>query len=70
VTLPSDISATSRYYNPDITNEVFTLNSEDSTVTVPTGVGLGVTVNEERLAQFTAAFDAVAKSEFFAPVSA
>jgi O-succinylbenzoate synthase len=70
VTLPSDISATNRYYDPDITNEVFTLNPEDSTITVPTSIGLGVTVNEERLAQFTAAFDAVAKSEFFAPVSA
>src|SRR5262249_36179654 len=37
-TLPGDISATDRYYNPDITDEVFTLNREDSTITVPTGV--------------------------------
>src|SRR5258708_33186705 len=56
VTLPSDISATNRYYDPDITNEVFTLNKEDSTITVPTGVGLGVTVNEERLAKAEATF--------------
>ena len=37
--------------------------------TPSTGVGLGVHVNPERLAQFEAAFDAVAKSEFFVPVA-
>jgi O-succinylbenzoate synthase len=50
VTLPSDISATNRYYDPDLTEEIFTLNAEDSTISVPKGVGLGVTVNRERLA--------------------
>ncbi len=64
VTLPSDISATSRYYDPDITNEVFTLNAEDSTITVPNGIGLSVTVNPERLAKAEAAFNAVKKSQF------
>lgn len=56
VTLPSDISATSRYYDPDLTEEVFTLNAEDSTLSVPTGVGLGVRVNRERLAAAEVAY--------------
>ena len=68
VTLPSDISATNRYYDPDITDEVFTLNRADSTIDVPTAPGLGVHVNQERLAAAKAEFEAVAKSEFLAPV--
>lgn len=64
VTLPSDISATNRYYDPDITNEVFTINAADSTITIPTGVGLGVTINADRLAQAEAAFNSVSKSRF------
>jgi O-succinylbenzoate synthase len=50
--LPGDISATDRYYAQDITLERFTLNA-DSTIDVPTGPGLGVTVDEMALAQFT-----------------
>ncbi len=50
--LPGDISASDRYYARDITNERFTLNS-DSTITVPNGPGLGVTIDEEALAEFT-----------------
>jgi O-succinylbenzoate synthase len=42
--LPGDISASDRYYEEDITNERFVLN-DDSTITVPDGPGLGVTVN-------------------------
>ncbi len=42
--LPGDISASDRYYRQDITNERFVLN-DDSTITVPTGPGLGVTVD-------------------------
>jgi len=56
VTLPSDISATNRYYEPDLTAEIFTLNAEDSTISVPKGVGLGVTVNRERLAAAEVAY--------------
>ncbi|MEP7287779.1 MAG: o-succinylbenzoate synthase [Chloroflexota bacterium] len=67
VTLPSDISATNRYYDPDITNEVFTLNREDSTITVPTDVGLGVSINPAELVRAELAFTEVAKSEFLAP---
>lgn len=51
-TLPGDISATDRYYHHDIATR-FTLNSEDSTITVPTGLGLGIEVDEERLPAVT-----------------
>jgi len=50
--LPGDISASDRYYTRDITNERFTLN-DDSTITVPTGPGLGVTIDEDALKEFT-----------------
>ena len=52
--LPGDISASDRYYHRDITRERFTLNG-DSTITVPTGPGLGVTIDEAALDQFTLA---------------
>jgi O-succinylbenzoate synthase len=51
-TLPGDISASDRYYAQDITQERFTLNA-DSTITVPTGPGLGVTIDFEAMARFT-----------------
>jgi O-succinylbenzoate synthase len=50
--LPGDISATERYYEQDITFEKFTLNP-DSTITVPTGPGLGVTIDMGALADVT-----------------
>jgi O-succinylbenzoate synthase len=50
--LPGDISASDRYYTRDITHERFVLNS-DSTITVPNGSGLGVSVDEDALKQFT-----------------
>jgi O-succinylbenzoate synthase len=50
--LPGDISASDRYYQRDITSESFVLN-DDSTITVPTGPGLGVTIDEGALKQFT-----------------
>ncbi|HSB02800.1 MAG TPA: enolase C-terminal domain-like protein, partial [Anaerolineales bacterium] len=50
--LPGDISASDRYYRRDITKERFTLNA-DSTIDVPNRPGLGVTINEEALKQFT-----------------
>jgi len=52
--LPGDISATDRYYARDITQERFTLNP-DSTINVPTGPGLGVTIDREALHRFTIA---------------
>ncbi|MDJ0752926.1 MAG: o-succinylbenzoate synthase [Ardenticatenaceae bacterium] len=45
--LPGDISATERYYARDIANPPFVLNREDSTMTVPTGPGLGVEIDTE-----------------------
>jgi O-succinylbenzoate synthase len=53
-TLPGDISASDRYFLRDITYERFTLNP-DSTIDVPTNPGLGVTIDEEALQQFTLA---------------
>jgi O-succinylbenzoate synthase len=50
--LPGDISASDRYYKRDITNERFVLNS-DSTIDVPTGPGLGVTIDPAALKEFT-----------------
>ncbi len=52
--LPGDISASDRYYARDITNERFVLNS-DSTIDVPNGPGLGVTIDEVALKEFTLA---------------
>ena len=50
--LPGDISASDRYYARDITHERFVLNS-DSTITVPDQPGLGVTIDEVALKEFT-----------------
>ncbi len=52
--LPGDISASDRYYLRDITFERFKLNP-DSTIDVPEGPGLGVTVDPDALAAFTLA---------------
>ncbi len=52
--LPGDISASDRYYQRDITNELFVLN-DDSTIDVPNAPGLGVTIDEGALKQFTLA---------------
>jgi O-succinylbenzoate synthase len=56
VTLPCDISATDRYFNPDITEPPFVLNP-DSTLTVPAGLGIGVELIRERLEQAVAYWD-------------
>ena len=48
VTLPCDISATDRYYAPDLTEPPFVLGS-DSTLAVPDGPGTGVEVQRDRL---------------------
>jgi len=51
-TLPSDISATERYYHQDIATR-FVLNAADSTITVPAGPGLGIEVDEAALTAVT-----------------
>lgn len=48
VTLPCDISATDRYFAPDIVEPPFTLNA-DSTLSVPDAPGIGVDVQRDRL---------------------
>ena len=48
VTLPSDISATDRYFAEDITEPPFTL-SKNARLAVPTGLGIGVVVQSDRL---------------------
>jgi O-succinylbenzoate synthase len=53
VTLPCDISATDRYFNPDIAEPPFVLQP-DSTLLVPDGVGSGVEVVPERIAEAAA----------------
>lgn len=50
-TLPGDISATDRYYHQDIATR-FSLNTEDSTLTVPTRPGLGVEVDMDAIEHF------------------
>ena len=52
--LPGDISASNRYFTRDITHERFTLNP-DSTIDVPDLPGLGVTIDEAALREFTLA---------------
>lgn len=52
--LPGDISATARYYQQDITQEIFHLNP-DSTMDVPNRPGLGVSLDQKALSQFTIA---------------
>ncbi|MBN2387909.1 MAG: o-succinylbenzoate synthase [Anaerolineales bacterium] len=53
-TLPGDISASDRYYARDITRERFTLDA-DSCIAVPTGPGLGVTLDEVAVQEFSLA---------------
>jgi O-succinylbenzoate synthase len=50
--LPGDISATNRYYIQDITQENFILNA-DSTITVPSNPGLGITIDQAALEDAT-----------------
>lgn len=48
VTLPCDISATDRYFNPDLTEPPFVLGAYSS-LAVPDGAGIGVEVQRDRL---------------------
>ena len=55
-THPGDISASDRYYDPDIAEPRFTLNS-DSTIDMPEKPGLGVDVLDEELERVTLKVD-------------
>jgi O-succinylbenzoate synthase len=50
--LPGDISASDRYYDEDIASPRFALNP-DGTIDVPTGPGLGVTIDSGALEKVT-----------------
>lgn len=50
--LPTDNGPTARYWEEDIVEEEFNLNQEDSTITIPEGVGLGVTPDLERITKY------------------
>lgn len=52
--LPGDISASKRYFARDVIKEPFELNA-DGTITVPTGPGIGVEVDEPFLKSVTVA---------------
>lgn len=54
--LPGDISANDRYFARDIVKNPFTLNNEDSTLSVPTAPGHGAVVDEDYLDAITQAF--------------
>jgi O-succinylbenzoate synthase len=56
VTMPCDISATERYFNPDLTEPPFVLQ-EGSTLNVPDAPGVGVTMQADRLAEAKACWD-------------
>jgi O-succinylbenzoate synthase len=51
-TLPGDISASARYFPEDVVDPAFVLNP-DSTLSVPTGPGLGVNVREDVIQRLT-----------------
>lgn len=57
VTLPSDISATNRYFDPDIAEPPFALQA-DSRLKLPQGPGIGVEVQRGRLEAAKAAWRA------------
>jgi o-succinylbenzoate synthase len=58
-TLPGDISASARYFHEDVT-EPFVV-APDGTMGVPTGPGLGVDPDPDRLASITVRTDAIRK---------
>lgn len=57
VTLPCDISATDRYFDPDVTEPPFVIRA-DSTIAVAQGAGIGVEVQTGRVAEAEAAWAA------------
>ena len=51
-TLPGDVAASKRYFQPDLIDPPIDV-APDGTIAVPTGAGLGVAINEERLQRAT-----------------
>lgn len=61
--LPGDLSASDRYYVRDVIDPPFALNP-DGTLTVPSGPGIGVSVNHELLGRFTMGVESIASKGF------
>lgn len=59
-TLPGDTSASDRYWQRDLVTEPFVLR--DGYVDLPSGPGLGITVDEEWLAEITSSVELVSPS--------
>ncbi len=57
VTLPCDISATNRYYDPDLTEPPFELGP-NSTIAAPTAPGIGIEVRMDRVREAVARWEA------------
>jgi len=63
--LPGDIAASKRYFNPDLIDPPIEVDA-DGTIAVPTGPGLGVTIREDRVQRATvrqASFSHLARGE-------
>ena len=50
--LPGDIAASKRYFDPDLIEPPIEV-AADGTIAVPTGPGLGVTIREDRVERAT-----------------
>jgi O-succinylbenzoate synthase len=50
--LPGDIAASKRYFDPDLIDPPIEV-AADGTIAVPTGAGLGVTIRDDRVAGAT-----------------
>jgi O-succinylbenzoate synthase len=51
-TLPGDIAASKRYYQPDLIDPPIDV-APDGTIAVPDGPGIGVTIIRDRISQAT-----------------
>ena len=60
--LPSDLSASKRYYREDLIDPAFDINT-DSTLTVPTGVGLGINIRMDRVQKVTLRHEKLGRSK-------
>jgi O-succinylbenzoate synthase len=61
--LPGDIAASKRYFNPDLIDPPIEVAS-DGTIAVPPGPGLGVAIDEDRIERATLRSQALQTSDF------
>jgi O-succinylbenzoate synthase len=59
-TLPGDVAASKRYFVPDLVEPPVEV-AADGTIAVPTGPGLGVAVDSDRIARATLRFETLAR---------